>query len=132
MPHNKEPKTSLGLVLLPFPKAIAEDDFVSYEEYKRLTGVDLNQIFRTTFDDDNNVYEVRFRPDFTKIICFRVPEEYGGDPEVPTVCPVATANINHEHNATLDDAYVTFQMSQHDAYGYIVVVYHDKIKWLTN
>lgn len=67
-------KNSLGILVLSFPKPMEDSVAISWEDYKKLTGVDLNEIFVIIYDDDNDSYGIRFRPEFSKILVIEYPE----------------------------------------------------------
>lgn len=66
-------KNALGICVLSFPYPMDDGESITWEDYKKLTGIDLNEIFEVGEDIDDN-YFVLFKRSFTKLIALKAPD----------------------------------------------------------
>lgn len=67
MPSNRKHK-QLGLIVLPIPESM-RDNMITWDEYKALTGIDLNDLFVVGINE-NDVYNVLPRANYGKLLAF--------------------------------------------------------------
>ena len=127
MPSNRK-HSQLGSVLLSFPSPMEESTPISWDEYKVLTGVDLNDIFSISISGGKTL--ISFRPDLSKLIYVKFPDFLTASKgELPTILPVSPWSIMRAV-PTVDpsDSYISFIIYDNNgsASGYAVDIIADK------
>ena len=127
-------KNALGICVLPLPMEDSEP--VTWERYKELTGIDLNDLFGVSLDldSDPNEYYIRFKKGFSKIIALSSPyrsEEYVNDSVIPQIIPILPSMITTETNENADQARFVISVCEgNSAYGFYIHITADKnIGW---
>lgn len=116
-------KNSLGLCVLPFPEPMTNNVAISWEYYKKLTGIDLSDIFVSLKDGGD--YGVKFNKSFTKLLAIREPEEFKSQlMALPAVTYVVPGNIHIYFDADIDSGYMQISVldDPDDQRGYYVLI----------
>ena len=127
MAVSKRKRASLGGNVLPIPYSFWNDEAdLSFEEYKELTGVDLNDLIQTYFDEDSSEYVVALKHT-GKPLFLDLDEEI--EPKIIVKTFMVSPNMcKSSPDATLNNAELMLTVKDSQGNGtFYIFIYHNKI-----